>query len=61
MRAPSTKPRPSDLIEVYRAGMRTATTFKLTFVVERDASPPVGKLKPRPTKNQKSAFPGASR
>ena len=49
------------LIEVYRAGMRSATLFKLTFVVDRAASPAVRKPKPHPSKNQKSAFPRAGR
>ena len=49
------------LIEVYRSGMRTTTQFKLTFAVERAASPAALTAKPRPSKNQKSATNGGGR
>jgi hypothetical protein len=45
------------LIECYRAGMRTATLYRLTWLPVRDS----GKPAPRAGKNQKSAFTGEGR
>lgn len=49
------------LIEVYRSGMRTTTLFKLTFAVERGASPAARRPKPRLSRKQKSATTGDGR